>query len=85
MPWAEALAEPSTLVFSWALDSIVFISDVKRGHLSDKAVNETSVSYVPLLLRVLFFFLLLCSQASTKSPPIFPFFQKPCNNFLQCI
>ena len=44
MPWAEALTEPSTLVFSRALDSIVFISDVKRGHSSDRAVSETNVS-----------------------------------------
>ncbi|KAB0406249.1 hypothetical protein E2I00_010586, partial [Balaenoptera physalus] len=42
MPRAEALTEPSTLVFSRALDSIVFISDVKRGHSSDRAVSETN-------------------------------------------
>ena len=42
MPRAEALAEPSTLVSSQALDSIVIISDVKRGHSSGRAVRETS-------------------------------------------
>lgn len=42
MPRAEALAEPSTLVSSRALDSIVIISDVKRGHSSGRAVSETS-------------------------------------------
>ena len=42
MPRAEALAEPSTLVSSRALDSIVIISDVKRGHSSSRALRETS-------------------------------------------
>lgn len=41
MPWAEALAESSTLVSSRALDSIVIISDVKRGHSSGRAISET--------------------------------------------
>lgn len=43
MPWAEALAEPSTLASSQGLDSIVFIGDVKHVHLSDTTKNENNV------------------------------------------
>lgn len=72
MPWAEALAEPSTLASSQGLDSIVFIGDVKRVHLSDTAVNENNVwqntklaKYIPSMCA--FFLPLFCTQAFTKS------------------